>query len=609
MGWRMRAYGTLACLAGIVLAMVLPCGGARAAGSSTAAPSAASLLAQAEDVWTSDPARYRHIMARLHRPGEVLSAEQRWHLHLLDARQLSFDGDYDKADPLLRDIIDHAGQRPLSVRATALLMLDKFLSHQYVDAYALANTLMAELPTVTDPTARLESVDRIISMLNGAAVGQYDQALQYARQLKAVLPSAAARCVAELGETDALLYAGKIGSTSPRFRQAIDACRTAGQPLKVEELLLNQASAMIDEGHANRSLALLHRMTPEILKHGFPPYLASLQVTQAQAYLSLGDTAKARKFALVSSTMPGAKSARWIMQAAYEVLYEATKMDGRAAAALAYYEKYVALQKAAMDDAKARALAYQMVRQQVQAKKMQVDALDKQNRILQLRQELARQAQRTSRLLIALLLAAIAFITLAVVWLWHSRLRFRRMARHDGLTGMFNREHFLAQAEHVLRRRHRAKAGVCLVVMDLDHFKRVNDTHGHVAGDVVLRQAATCCRNGLRAGDVCGRLGGEEFGILIPAASCEEGAEIVARIRRTLGARPVVLGSGASVTVSASFGLAWSADASHDLRQLLIDADAALYCAKEGGRDRVVVSIGGDAPEIVADEAVLAAEA
>jgi diguanylate cyclase (GGDEF)-like protein len=606
----MRGHGALGCLAGIVLAMAFPQGRARPAEQPAATSSVASLLAEVEVACTAaDQDRCRGLMARLHRDGEALDAGQRWRLRLLDAKLLSSDGDYAKADPMLRDIIDHAGRRPVVVRATAQLMLNKFLRHEYVDAYALANTLMAELPAVTDPVARVEGTDRIISVLNGSAVGQYDLALQYARQLKATLPSMAAKCVADKSETNALLYAGKIDSSSPRFRQAIDECRAAGRPLGAEALLLNQASAMIDEGHGHQSLALLHRIEPDLRKRRFQPYLASLQVTRAQAYLSLGDTANARKFALGTLPMSGAKSTRWITQAAYDVLYRATKAEGDNAAALAYYEKYVALQKAAMDDAKARALAYQMVRQQVLAKKMQVDALDKQNRILQLRQALARQAQKTSRLFIALLLAAIAFITLAVVWLWRSRLRFRQMARHDGLTDMFNREHFLAQAEHVLRRRHRAKAGVCLVVMDLDHFKRVNDTHGHAAGDEVLRQAAACCRNEQRAGDVCGRLGGEEFGILIPAASCEEGAGIVTRIRRALTAKPVALEPGTTVTVSASFGLAWSADASHGLRQLLIDGDAALYRAKEGGRDRVAVSIVGDVPEIAAGEAGLVAEA
>jgi len=478
-----------------------------------------------------------------------------------------------------------------------------------VGAYTLANTLMAELPGIDDPQARREGMIQVIMMLNQVTVGQYDLALDYARQMKALLPSGKGQCYAGALEAQSLLYAGKLTSTSPGFRQAIDTCLAAGAIREADALRLDLASAMIDEGHAVRAIAFLHSIAAEIQATRYTPYLASLQLTLAQAHLGLGNLAEARKYALASVAIVGSRSTLWALRAAYEVLYQAGKKSGHAAAALAYYEKYVALQKAAMDDAKARALAYQMVKQQVLSKKMKVDALDKQNRILQLRQDLARQAQKTSRLFIALLLAAIAFITLAMLWLWRSRLRFRRMARHDGLTGVFNREHFFAETGHVLRRQHRTRAGVCLVVMDIDHFKRVNDTHGHVAGDEVLRQAVACCLRELRAVDVCGRLGGEEFGILMPVASCAEGTAVVTRIRCALAAKPVALGNGSAIMVSASFGIAWSADASHSLRQMLIDADAALYRAKDSGRNRVAVSACGDEPEIVMDEAGLAMEA
>jgi diguanylate cyclase (GGDEF)-like protein len=598
----------LLCLAGAaIMAAALACVGARAtAALPDASTTFAALLTQADNAWPDDPSRFQRILAQLHQHEGQLSARQRWHLRLLDTRQPAAEGDYGKVEPVLNDIIDHSGDPPLSVRAMAALVRDKFLGHDYVGAYTLANTLMAELPGVGDPQARREGMIQVILMLNQETVGQYDLALDYARQMKALLPSGKGQCYAHALEAQSLLYAGKLTSTSPGFLRAIDACLAAGVIREADALRLDLASAMIDEGRAVRAIAFLRRIAPEIQATRYTPYLASLQVTLAQAYLSLGDVDGARKYALASVAIVGPHSSLWTLRVAYQVLYQAEKKGGHDAAALAYYENYVALQKAAMDDAKARALAYQMVRQQVLSRKMQVDALDKQNRILQLRQALARQAQKTSRLFIALLLAVVAFTTLAMVWLWRSRLRFRRMARYDGLTGVLNREHFFAEAEHVLQRLHRAKAGVCLVVMDMDHFKRVNDTHGHASGDEVLRQAVACCRRELRATDVCGRLGGEEFGILMPVASCEEGTGVVTRIRCALAARPVVLGNGTAIMISASFGLAWSADAGHGLRPLLIDADAALYRAKNGGRNCVAVSAGGDAPAIVADEAELA---
>lgn len=587
-------HGTLICLAGMILATVAPNVRAHSAAPAIAAPSVAVLLARAEGAKSNDQDRYRSILVQLHERSASLSVAQRWHLRLLDAQQLSFDGNYGKADPLLYDIVAHSGDQALSIRAMARLVQNKFNSHHYVDAYTLANTLMAELPKVADPTARLEGMDRVIIMLNGAAVGQYELALQYAREMKATLPSAAAQCIAEMGETNSLLYEGKLLSTDPRFRQAIDTCLAAKHPLSADSLRLNQASAMIDEGRAKRAIAFLHRIAPAIRKNRYPPYLASLQVTLAQAYLSLGDAANARKFALTTTAMSGANSTLWILQAAYEVLYKAEKMSGHAAAALAYYEKYVALDKAAVDHAKARALAYQMVKQQVQSKKLKLDALDKQNRILQLRHALAVQSQKASRLYIALLLVVIAFIAMAMFWLRRSQLRFRKMARYDGLTGVFNREHFFEEAGHALRRLHRAKAGACLVILDLDHFKRVNDSYGHVAGDVVLRQTVAVCLRELRKSDMFGRLGGEEFGILMPVASREQGVEIASRIRCALAAEPMVVKAGITITVSASFGVAWSADSGRSLRDLLIDADAALYRAKDGGRNRVAVDTRAD---------------
>jgi diguanylate cyclase (GGDEF)-like protein len=262
-----------------------------------------------------------------------------------------------------------------------------------------------------------------------------------------------------------------------------------------------------------------------------------------------------------------------------------------------------------MDDAKTRALAYQMVKQEVLAKKMKLDALSKQNSILQLRQALASQAQKTSRLFIALLLVMIAFVTLAMLWLRRSQLRFRRMARHDGLTGAFNRDHFFEEAARVLRRLHKTKIGVCLVVLDLDHFKQVNDTYGHAAGDEVLRRTVMIVRQELRSSDVFGRLGGEEFGILMPACSRQQGVEVATRIRCALAATSMVLDPQTTITVSASFGLAFSADSGQTLHQLLIDADTALYCAKDGGRNQVIVSVRAEDPESVQGDARVAMSA
>lgn len=575
----------------VFMAALLPCMDASAKTISIDNPPFEGWLAQADDAWSKDIPRFRGILVQLKQHEGQLTPVQRWHVRLLSAKVLVDQGDYAKAAPILSNIIDHSGDLSLSVRATAALIRAKFLNRDYVSAYGLANTLMVELPKVDDPNARLDGFQEVILMLDQSAVGQYGLALNYARQMKALLPSAKGQCYGNALETQSLLYADKLTATIPAFQSAIDRCLAAGESLQADALRLDLAYQMVDEGHADQAIVLLHSIAPEIQRTEYTPYLASLPVTLARAHLSLGDASKARKFAQASIAITGSDSPLWTLQAAYEVLYRAEKEQGDAAAALAYYEKYIAQEKATMDNAKAIALAYQTVRQQVLSEKMKADALSKENNILQLRQALAIQAQKANRLFNAMLLAIIAFFALATLWLWRSWRRFRWMAHHDGLTRAYNREHFFVEAKRTLRQLRKANSDACLIVLDLDHFKRINDTYGHAAGDQVLRSTAMIVGCELRPTDLFGRLGGEEFGILIPGHTCEQGVEVADRIRHALASTAVTLDHQVTVAVSASLGLASAANSGYTLRLLLIDADAALYRAKEDGRNQVVVHV------------------
>ena len=140
------------------------------------------------------------------------------------------------------------------------------------------------------------------------------------------------------------------------------------------------------------------------------------------------------------------------------------------------------------------------------------------------------------------------------------------------------------------------KAGqACLISIDLDHFKRINDTHGHAVGDAVLRHTVATCQGQLRPTDLFGRLGGEEFGILLRGCSRERGMEVANRIRMAIGATPLEQDSYV-VSVSASVGLAATDVSGYNLQRLCMEADAALYRAKRGGRNRVIADIGDCSP-------------
>jgi diguanylate cyclase (GGDEF)-like protein len=161
-------------------------------------------------------------------------------------------------------------------------------------------------------------------------------------------------------------------------------------------------------------------------------------------------------------------------------------------------------------------------------------------------------------------------------------------AMRDGLTGVFNRKHTEERLDAELAYAVRHGTPLCVVLLDVDHFKRVNDTHGHPAGDEVLRTVARSLQGTLRTEDVLGRWGGEEFLILVRGAALREGGFMAERLRQALAAEPVRF-EEISIPVTASFGVA-SLDCCGEKRDratLVSIADARLYQAKQSGRNRV----------------------
>lgn len=162
------------------------------------------------------------------------------------------------------------------------------------------------------------------------------------------------------------------------------------------------------------------------------------------------------------------------------------------------------------------------------------------------------------------------------------------LATTDELTGLANRRRFVEIAERDLARSAREATPATLIMMDLDHFKSVNDRFGHASGDLVLRAVTAACSSQLRAVDVFGRLGGEEFAVFLANIEPERALEVAERMRVAAGRRRVSI-HGRDVGVTVSLGLA-HAQPGESLDSLLARADAALYRAKEGGRDRVMVA-------------------
>lgn len=167
----------------------------------------------------------------------------------------------------------------------------------------------------------------------------------------------------------------------------------------------------------------------------------------------------------------------------------------------------------------------------------------------------------------------------------------QRQAATDGLTGVLNRRAFTSECERLIAQAQRQDSTLSLMVIDADHFKKVNDLHGHPAGDAVLKALARTLEGGLRASDLIGRLGGEEFGIALPSTSANGVQDVADRLLRAVRALAIEH-EGLSLRITVSMGVAVLGPEDSGFEAAFRRADRALYEAKNAGRDRAVIKPG-----------------
>jgi len=165
-----------------------------------------------------------------------------------------------------------------------------------------------------------------------------------------------------------------------------------------------------------------------------------------------------------------------------------------------------------------------------------------------------------------------------------------KMAITDGLTGLYNHRYFQMRLDHELKRAQRYRLDMTLMMIDIDHFKSINDRHGHSTGNIVLTELAALLRRNVRESEIVARYGGEEFAVILPQTSGEEAVVAAERLRRAVAAQSLRSVDGVAFSVTISIGLADFPRHAGTPDDLQAKADAALYAAKQAGRNRVCVA-------------------
>ena len=557
-----------------------------------ATPAIEERLQQADKLRSAEPAKFKDLLAALNDEHAGATPAQLERLEYLNAYALAYGGDYAKGIQKARALVDGSRDPELRFRAAALVVNSYAVTREFTEGLRYLVGMLELVDEIKDKELRHTGLGVAALIYN--QVGQYELGRHYAQMILADDPAARSRCYAGLLRVEAMQNLGSLPADDTDVLAVIDQCVSQSERLLANLVRAQLARKWAGEGKTDRAATLLAANLDEVEATRYPRLVGEIHALLAEYRLAQDQIEAAQVHAerAVDQSTPIGFSLP--LQMAHKVLYDIAMRRGDTATALTQYRLYAQADKAYLDSIKARELAVQFTQHEMLQKTQTIELLNKQNQVLQLEQQVSKQATTNTQLLLALALLLLASLSL---WAWRARRVqrvLRQMAEIDGLTGISNRRHFSAQASALLATCAKTGGSACLIMFDLDRFKYINDHYGHATGDWVLRQIGDVCKPLIARNDCFGRIGGEEFAVVLSGGGVEAGRELALQMRARIAAIDA-RANGGTFNISASFGVTATRLSGYDLDRLLAHADEVLYASKHQGRNRVSVYQGAPA--------------
>lgn len=347
--------------------------------------------------------------------------------------------------------------------------------------------------------------------------------------------------------------------------------------------LYDTGSVALAKKDLPRAIKLFEQARAEEKNTEETSFIATNRAELATAYFMNGNTALALQEAASVAQLPGYASMEPAQQQVVQALLQFQKHDAAQAMRTLFnlvnseqqlrreFLKNASLDHAARHDNRIQQFEKQLLENKLQIQRLQLDAQQRQ--------------QEESRWYLLLTSVALMSLALLVYTLLRSRSRFRKQAQTDALTGIANRRHFLDCTRRLMKRSKDQDAPVSVLVLDVDHFKHINDTYGHQVGDAAIRHAVVNMLACLRNDDLLGRTGGEEFAVILPNANADFAWKMSEDIRSRIEQTPLNY-HGDQIHITISIGMATGKLNAQDADSLLQQADQAMYRAKAAGRNQ-----------------------
>ena len=509
--------------------------------------------------------------------------------HLLRARHETLAGETEAAIQRMERLLESALPSDQRIQALHSIAHASVLLRDYERAFD-------GLDRALSPDLEDSDNEHRIPILNMAAymfgrVGETDRALQYgsrAIDLARADGDRRAECISRQRVAPVLKWAERKDDAEQAYRLGIEQCRRIGNQLFVGVLQHGLADLLRGLDRSQEAYELATQAI-EVLDEGvFPLGEHEARLVHAESLFDLDPDAVATepwagRFAELESFMREHQS--WDQLARLEALRarialhrgEPTRAVDNLRAQLDARERFLGLERQIR-------LAYLEVQFDTRLKEQEIELLQERTRAAEIATSAARQQERLRNLVLVLAGLLVLLLAFSLQRAWRARGHFQHLSRHDGLTGLANHSWFFERAETRMAEARKAGRRQFLVVADIDHFKAVNDTHGHHAGDRALRELAASLKANFGPDALIGRLGGEELGILTEATSASQVFDAIERLQTRLEADRA---ADAAPRISLSLGLTQITDGDTPA-DAFRRADDLLYQAKSAGRNQLV---------------------
>jgi diguanylate cyclase (GGDEF)-like protein len=518
----------------------------------------APLIEQAE---VREWADYQLLLAR----NLTLTDRSRESLQLLD-------------EILDRDIDDDQRLRGLQLAANVAVLL-----RAYEQAFEYLLAALELEAGLEGPPPELRTYGLAAYMFG--RVGELDRAIGYGRmavERARDFGTQSDECIARQRLAPVYKWAERFSEAEAEYRRAMAVCRAEDNELFVGVVKHGLADLLHQAGRLEEALELSEQSIELLEPSGFSLGEYEARLVRAEILHELGDV-RDNEQELIDIAEYQRERELWDQLARLEMLLsERAALRDEPEVALEHMRAHLEARERFLSRDRAMRLAYLEVQFDTRLKEQEIELLRESARAAELEAVAVDQRRQIRTITLVLAGLLLLLVTLLLVRTIRERRHFRRLSQHDALTGLANHTWFFHQAESLLQRARRHSQTMFLVLADVDHFKQINDRHGHPVGDQVLCETAAAFRKAFGERAVIGRLGGEEFGVAVIAGSLEPVAERVSQVRAT--------GQDQLETpVTLSFGIA-QAGRDDDMISLRKRADQALYQAKAEGRDRVVAA-------------------